>query len=832
MFNYEELKQLLLPIINRFYIVLICFVFAVYFAYKSVQYSTPMYESTLKLKLDDQRFGSSNNKLYKDFDVFVSPQQIEAEVQVLKSAVLLDKAIDKLNLTVSYFRVGSIVTTEMYDKSPFKVNYSFTDPKFKSIEANIKVTSNNEFQIAIPYKGTTLIQNHTFNTPFDIGPANFTVVKDTTIINSVDYKLIDNYTFKIKSREELLGEITDKYLEIAAVDKDIPVIRITYKSGVPNRAADFVNALAKAYIDDYVEMKTVAAAKTVEFIDGQLLTIGNDLKNSENNLEQFKLDNKVVNTYQETETGLRKLTQQKGDLLHLEMENKALDDLNQKIISNQDFSGSVPNFGFGDLLFTELVKKLKAVQDERGLTLLRYTVQHPKVKMLDEQIADLKKYLVDGIATSKKQNDIKKAELAIDVEKTSHQFDALPTREKKQVIKERNFRLNELMYNFLEQKRTEAAIQTAANISFHRIIQPAIAAKKPVSPNKTLIMFVSGLFGAILGIIICFFIEQTKGTAHNRGAVEKTSSLPILGIIGSKADNTNSNHFSTLVKRIQLTGQTKKGMIVSVTSTVDMEGKTYVSKELANTFSTFGFSTLYISVEDKIVEMWRDGNGNQKQNNTDTEITNDIYNVVNGNTPKPKIPLASQNPLNKLNQLDENSFAPLQLNADGSETDSKNASKKDSMATKALSSLRKLITHTDDGAHVLSISKKSLPMYNRLSVDDVAASLNNLKSMYDVIVVDAPAAALSIDAITFMKVSDINLYLFRMNKTNKKYILHADTLQQEYDIHNLFWILNDVKGSYSYHGHYSGGEFTKKNWVSRFLSRSLPFNKNVFNSWL
>jgi uncharacterized protein involved in exopolysaccharide biosynthesis len=50
------------------------------------------------------------------------------------------------------------------------------------------------------------------------------------------------------------------------VDKDVPVIRINYKSNVPEKASLLVNTLAETYIQDYIENKYRAANTTVDFL--------------------------------------------------------------------------------------------------------------------------------------------------------------------------------------------------------------------------------------------------------------------------------------------------------------------------------------------------------------------------------------------------------------------------------------------------------------------------------------------------------------------------------------------------------------------------------------
>jgi uncharacterized protein involved in exopolysaccharide biosynthesis len=82
-----------------------------------------MYESTSKLKLADLDEGVPSNNLFKELDVFSSANKIAAEIEVLKSQVLIDKVVQGLGFDVEIYRVGKIKSVELYDNSPFNVKF-------------------------------------------------------------------------------------------------------------------------------------------------------------------------------------------------------------------------------------------------------------------------------------------------------------------------------------------------------------------------------------------------------------------------------------------------------------------------------------------------------------------------------------------------------------------------------------------------------------------------------------------------------------------------------------------------------------------------------------
>lgn len=120
MVELKDILRLLKPAWRGLPFILACLVGAFWLANRSLRYSTQIYQSVANLRLDDKG-GFTNNNLYKDFDVFSSAKNLETETQTLKSSLLLQKAVEKLDFRTSYFRVGKIRTSEMYNASPFRV---------------------------------------------------------------------------------------------------------------------------------------------------------------------------------------------------------------------------------------------------------------------------------------------------------------------------------------------------------------------------------------------------------------------------------------------------------------------------------------------------------------------------------------------------------------------------------------------------------------------------------------------------------------------------------------------------------------------------------------
>lgn len=595
MSGYQEIKKQLLPLVKGLPIVLGIFLISLFIARQVIRYSPIMYRTMAKIKLDQQKHGFSGNNLYEDFDVFSGGNKTAAEAEILKSPLIVGQAIESLNLDLVIYRKGKIKNTMLYNDSPILIDYDFSSEKLYDRFFNLDILEDESVRISLQIEGEETVYEGKLGIPVNVGLGTITIKKNIELILLDDLQLTGSYQFKVFSKDRLISDLVSR-LDVVAVDKEIAVLRIVYTDEHPQKAADFTNALCKAYSQDYIETKSNAARQTSQFIDDKLSEVGKKLADAERDLESFKRTNKVVNTRQETETGLREISKLKIQLMNLEMNEKAIIELQSYIESGEYFDETAINFGFGDLLMTELVKKMKLWQDERLDLLSKYTENHESVIAVNAKIEEIRRYIKEALKQNLKEIRTKRAMLERDTDVAESQFEGLPSREKRQMILERNFRLQEGVYNFLSQKKIEASIAASALLSFHRTIQPAVVPKEPISPNKTLITFVSGLLGLILGIAFIYLRQYALARVTSRDDLERNSALPVAGIIRS---NDEEEDFQMLNKSLLLKELIKPGQTISLASTLSEEGKSYVAYHLSKSLLNQGYSVCLVDANPK-----------------------------------------------------------------------------------------------------------------------------------------------------------------------------------------------------------------------------------------
>jgi len=265
----QKIKRLIINILKGSPFVIIVLLFSLYFAYKFISYKNPLYQSSIKIKLAKSTYGISATNLYKNFDVFSTEEDIQAEVITIQSQRIINEAIDKLDFGISYYRVGEIRTSDMYHETPFKVQVQDTLEKILDIPITIEIISRTKYLLHDPFHPEATPQEYLFNKWVNLYGMEFKISPNTDKFNKPDNVLFDKYIFKINSKESLIASIQERLFAKEA-ENHVPVILVNYKDEVPLRAEIFIDTLSKTYINDYINHKSGISKKTVAFINSQL----------------------------------------------------------------------------------------------------------------------------------------------------------------------------------------------------------------------------------------------------------------------------------------------------------------------------------------------------------------------------------------------------------------------------------------------------------------------------------------------------------------------------------------------------------------------------------
>jgi uncharacterized protein involved in exopolysaccharide biosynthesis len=591
----NENIRLLRPFFKGLPIIILVMILAFLAAEKYLEYITPMYESTAKLKLADNQEGVPSANTVKNLDAYTSTNKIATEIEVLKSSNLLEKTLKELPFSTEIYRKGKFKSIELFNNSPIIVETILKSEIVLDKRFSINVISEKEFTLSDPIDNREI--QGTFGKPIAVVGGKFLITLNTIFIKSKkEVKIIDSYEFEFLSDQKLMDKINSN-LDVTSVDKDVPVVRINFKSNVPEKTALFVNKLAETYIKDYIQAKFHDANATVDFIKQEINKSNNKLKISENNLQNYRDKKNIINVKQESETDLRRIAQLKIQQTNVKMSLDALKGLNKYIdTGKKNYLDLALNFeAFTDLLSTELVKNMKKLQAEKKDLLLVYTPENEKVKVIDAKLKDLIDYQIESIKNSQRDLQIKYTDLTRDIYQIESVFAGFPEKEKKLEILNREFNLYESAYNTLNQKRIEAEIAKSAKIIFHKIITPGEIPKKPFFPIRSVIIIVSVLLGMFGSVFVIYLVYFTRAKVNDAYTIEKNSFSPIAIATPflQSAEKIKINFLKEAIQ-MELKGIIQEKNILVVSSFDDVKDHLFHSENFAKAFHEQGRKVLVI----------------------------------------------------------------------------------------------------------------------------------------------------------------------------------------------------------------------------------------------
>ncbi len=596
----KEMNSTLRPFLRGLPFTLVLVFLGIWLAGKYVSYVTPVYESTARIKLADNQQGPTGSHLYDDIDYFATENKISAEIELIKSNSILEKVAANLPESYIIYRVGDIHSTELYDQSPLKIFTVINDSSLLDRPFQL-IIHGNDYSLTTPGEKQFKCK---LGRSLTVGNSEILILKNEELLKKrPSMQVDDNYRFVLRSKSRLVSEIRSN-LDVLAMDKDVPVIRLSYKSPVPQKAHDVVNLVASCYIRDFEETKYLTADTTVTFLDKQLKQYAHELDSSENNIEFYRNSKNIINIRQETETDLRKISDLKKQQVNIRMNLAAIDTLNHYIHQGDDrFLELAPNFeAFNDLLSTELVKKIKTYRAEKKEMLIKYTPDHEKVKIIDENIHDLIEYIKESINNTKTNTQIKLSSLEEEIADAEASFVGLPTRERTLGGLERSNQMNESIFRFLHEKKTEAEIARAAKMSFHRIIDFGEVPTTPTSPSpslfKALAAFLTFLFGTLLSIIL-FKVRFPIGDEE---FIQKRTLLPFIKSIPFFKNRMSEQlFFSQWASVLWLNEYFGKDKILCLTAVRTGNQKEFITDRIATALQIMGKKVLVIYAEENTI---------------------------------------------------------------------------------------------------------------------------------------------------------------------------------------------------------------------------------------
>ena len=597
-------------------------------AYVFNRYSQRVYnvKSTLLIKEEQTTGAIANMEQIFANNLYNPYPNLDDEVAILQSYSLNYRVIEDLPEThIAYVPVAryGIQGQRTYKSSPFVIR-TLSDEQPEGVPMTFRFTGSESYTVEIDEEkfaassknresvidqGTRNDeQQYTLGQPFTEAGFNFVVeLRDST-------KAIKDENNRWLVWFESLSGLTNAYrasLKVEPVKEYASVFNLSFDGFSPEQGVDYLNTLMELYITQGVEWKNRAADKTIEFIDTQLGLISDSLTLAENKMESFRLDNRFVDLTLEGTLVLEKMEKLEGEknMLGLQMQyyEYLFDYLDAREEDESIISPSV--MGVTDPALVKLVEEFARLQQQRKQVAFTVRDDLPQVQLMDQKVDDARAALRENVTSSINQLKLTLNTLDSRIAAAERDLEKLPGTERRLIRIQRKFDLNNSVYTYLLERRAEAGIAQASNITDNRAIDRAMvqnsAQIKPKSMKNYLVAILLGLM-VPMALIVIFDLFNNK--IIGRHDIERLTKAPIIGYIShsdyhvedpvaEKPGSTLAESFRAVRTSLAFyTGQTKCPVIV-VSSPVSGEGKTFVSVNLATIISMMNKKVLIIGLD-------------------------------------------------------------------------------------------------------------------------------------------------------------------------------------------------------------------------------------------
>ncbi|MBN2481290.1 MAG: polysaccharide biosynthesis tyrosine autokinase [Bacteroidales bacterium] len=730
---------------------------------------------------------SENNSLLNSSDMMLNfgmignQKIVDNELEVLKSYTLIRSVFDDLNLNVTYYSTKNSALanlfmntpftrkTELYKNCPIRVVLDPSIPQPIYMAFKIVFLNDNEFtiestgeQIAlynyiddqiVSYVSEIYFGNQRFRFGDEIRTNyfNFRVIREGNF--SVDFTTDKNLFFYFNN----VNNLTRKYqsaIQAKSTSQNSTIIEVTLKETHREKVTDFLNALTSAYLDRNMEKKNKIASSTVDFIDTQISDVADSLTYAESTLRNFRTSEGVMDLSFQGQQIFEQLTRLEDQKSSLESQKKIYESLRLYLASNDISTLSAPSvMDVVDPILTTLVTNLITLNDERA-RLLRNSSSQQNLYLNDinAQIEQTKRTLQETVNNNLNTVNINLNEVNYRIRNANSQISEIPKTELKLRSIERKFDINDEIYTFLLQKRSEAQIARASSMPDYEIVDPAVLFMSyPVWPkaplNYALAFFLALLLPTSFLLIKDFFNNKIADTDE----IEQISDYPVLGrvfhsfrrsklVVNDHPNSSVTECFRSIRTNFQFFSEGGKKQIILITSTSSGEGKTFCSMNLASVFALNGHRTVLLEFDLRRPKIYEEFTSN--------------------------------------NMIGISSF----------------------LIDKAI--LEDIILPTQvENMDFIPAGPAAPNPAELINSERTAELIDKLREMYDYIIIDSAPAGILTETHILMKYADLNVLIARLNKTIKEAFKQTLKNIEANKIKNLSLIINDIyihRESYKY----------------------------------
>ena len=470
-----DLKELFFSLIAQWKLIALCILLSLICALLYLRATPDTYSVDALVQVEENKGASA--ALLGDLSSMVEQKQpAQAEIEILKSRLVLGNVIQHLNLDLKISGTENSFTDRLLSPHHYQTEYQPKSVLFKDDEKAFDIRQFNvpsnfrDKNLELRFKdGQFILTNTQTEQVILTGKTNQANTLRTAdgLWNISIYtqdQLNDVYLIQKQSLPAAVNNILANY-SVAEKGKLTGILGLNYQGTDKTHITQVLNAILVSYSQQNIERRSAETAQTLKFLDEQLPELKQQLDVAEREFNKFRQQYNTVDVTKESELYL---TQS----VTLETQKAQLE---QQVA-------------------------------EAGA---KYTAEHPVMQQMNAQLGAINKKIGELNATLKELPDLQRRYLQL----------------------YREVEVKQQLYTALLNSYQQLRIAKAGEIGNVRIVDTAVEPIEPIAPKKLQILILSIFLGGFLGTLLALLRNMMRSGIKDSSQIENELDLPVYATV-------------------------------------------------------------------------------------------------------------------------------------------------------------------------------------------------------------------------------------------------------------------------------------------------------------
>ena len=470
-----DLKELFFSLIAQWKLIALCILLSLICALLYLRATPDTYSVNALVQVEENKGASA--ALLGDLSSMIEQKQpAQAEIEILKSRLVLGNVIQHLNLDLKISGTENSFTDRLLSPHHYQTEYQPKSVLFKDDE---KVFDIRQFNIPTSFRDKK-IELRFNDKQFSLTDEETKQVILTAKTNQANTlrtadglwnisiytqdQLKDVYLLEKQSLPAAVDSILMNY-SVAEKGKLTGILGLNYQGTDKTHITQVLNAILVSYSQQNIERRSAETAQTLKFLDEQLPELKQQLDVAEREFNKFRQQYNTVDVTKESELYLTQsvtLETQKAELEQKVAEASA-----------------------------------------------KYTAEHPVMQQMNAQLGAIDKKIGELNATLKELPDLQRRYLQL----------------------YREVEVKQQLYTALLNSYQQLRIAKAGEIGNVRIVDTAVEPIEPIAPKKLQILILSIFLGGFLGTLLALLRNMMRSGIKDSAQIENELDLPVYATV-------------------------------------------------------------------------------------------------------------------------------------------------------------------------------------------------------------------------------------------------------------------------------------------------------------